>query len=174
MRLTNALPHTTRLFCLGIWACTSIVLCSQTSSKCRQTSLQRENWVSFSAQWLSTHVAGTKDHLCLWNKSSAEVRADPSLADELKHLLRPLWLQRRQRGSAEQRVRKQLAEKRESCDHRVGGRGSEGTKGSEHQESGWTWRDHRPGSEIMRWSACWSVHFYLQRVPCYLCSSHLL
>ncbi len=30
------------------------------------------------------------------------------------------------------------AEKRESCDHRVGGRGSEGTKGSEHQESGWT------------------------------------
>ncbi len=35
------------------------------------------------------------------------------------------------------------------------------TKGSEHQESGWTWRDHRPGSEIMRWSACWFVHFYL-------------
>ncbi len=36
------------------------------------------------------------------------------------------------------------------------------------------WRDHRPGSEIMRWSACWFVHFYLQWVPCYLCSSHLL
>ncbi len=102
---------------------------SQTSSKCRQTSLQRENWVSFSAQWLSTHVAGTKDHLCLGNKSSAEVSADPSLAEELKHLLRPLWLQRRQRGSAEQRVRKQQAEKRESCDHRVGGRGRRALKG---------------------------------------------
>ncbi len=59
------------------------MLCSQTSCKCRQTSLQRENWVSFSAQWLATHVAGTKDHLCLWKQSSAEVRADPSLAEEL-------------------------------------------------------------------------------------------
>ncbi len=28
-------------------------------------------------------MAGTKDHLCLWNKSSVEVRADPLLADEL-------------------------------------------------------------------------------------------
>ncbi len=108
------------------------------------------------------------------NKSSAEVRADPSTGRRIKHLLRPLWMQWRQRGSAEQRVRKQQAEKREPCDHRVGGRGSESTKESEHQESGWTWRDYWPGSEIMRWSACWFVHFYLQRVPCYLCSSHLL
>ncbi len=108
------------------------------------------------------------------NKSSAEGESRSVAGRRIKHLLRPLWKQRRHRGSAEQHVRKQQAEKRESCDHRDGGRGSEGTKGSEHQESGWTWRDHRPGSEIMRWSACWFVHFYLQWVPCYLCSSHLL
>ncbi len=30
-----------------------IVLCSPTGSKSRQTSIQGENWVSFSAQWLS-------------------------------------------------------------------------------------------------------------------------
>ncbi len=31
-----------------------------------KTPIQRENWVTFSAQWLSTHVAGTEDHLFLW------------------------------------------------------------------------------------------------------------
>ncbi len=177
--IRDAVNKRTAAYNEGIWAweyerVQSIVLCSQTSSKCRQTSLQRENWVSFSAQWLSTHVAGIKDHLCLWEQILRGGECRSVAGRIIKHLLRPLWLQRRQRGSAEQRVRKQQTEKRESCDHRVGGRGSEGTKGSEHQESGWTWRDHRPGSEIMRWSACWFVHFYLQRVPCYLCSSHLL
>ncbi len=70
------------------------------------------------------------------NKSSAEVRADPSLAEELN----TFYGRFESNGgiSAEQHVRKQQAEKRESCDHRDGGRGSEGTKGSEHQESGWT------------------------------------
>ncbi len=28
-------------------------------------------------------MAGTKDHLCLWKQILAEVRADPSLAEEL-------------------------------------------------------------------------------------------
>ncbi len=79
----------------------------------------------------------------------------------VKHILRPLWMQWLQRGSAEQRVRKQQAEKRESCDHCVGGRGSQGTKESEHQESGRTWRDYQPCSEVMRWSACWFVHLNL-------------
>ncbi len=104
------------------------VLCTQTSSKCRQTSLQRENWVSFSAQWLATHVAGTKDHLCLWKQILRGGECRSVAGWRIKHLLRPLWMQC---GSTEQRVRKQQAEKRESCDHRDGGRGSEGTKGSE-------------------------------------------
>ncbi len=39
---------------------------------------------------------------------------------QVKHILRLLWMQWRQRDSAEQHVRKQQAEKRESCDHRVG------------------------------------------------------
>ncbi len=43
----------------------SIVLCSPTCSKSRKTPIQGENWVTFSAQWLSTHVAGTEDHLFL-------------------------------------------------------------------------------------------------------------
>ncbi len=66
------------------------------------------------------------------NKSSAVVSADPSLAEELNTFYG------RFESNAEQRIRKQQAEKRGSCDHRDGGRGSEGTKGSEHQESGWT------------------------------------
>ncbi len=77
------------------------------------------------------------------NKSSAEVRADPLLADELNTFYGRGW-------------------------------GSQGTIESEHQESCRTWWNYWPCSEIMRWSACWFVHFYLQRVPCYLCSSHLL
>ncbi len=95
------------------------------------------------------------------NKSSAEVRADPSLAEELNTFYGRFESNGGIAALPSSNVRKQQAEKRESCDHRDGGRGSEGTKGSEHQESGWTWRDHRPGSEIMRWSACWFVHFYL-------------
>ncbi len=42
-----------------------------------------------------------------------------------------------------------------SEDHRVGGRGSEGTKESERQESSRTWWDYWPYSEALRWSACW-------------------
>ncbi len=110
-------------------------------------------------------MAGTKDHLCLWKQILRGGECRSVAGWRIKHLLRPLWLQRWQRDSAEQRVRKQQTEKRESCDHRDGGRGSEGTKGSEHQESGWTWRDYWPCPEVLRWSACWSVYFYLQRVP---------
>ncbi len=71
----------------------------------------------------------------------------------INHLLRPLWMQWRQRGSAEQHVRKQQAEKRESlwspCRRtRFGGPLREWTSGS-----GQTWRNYMPGSEIMRWSA---------------------
>ncbi len=36
-----------------------------------------------SAQWLSTHVAGLKTICSSGNNPSAEVRADPSLAEEL-------------------------------------------------------------------------------------------
>ncbi len=138
--------------------------------------LQRENWVSFSAQWLATHVGGTKDHLCLW-----------------KQILRGRWEQIRRwpknfntfygrfesnggiaalpsstSGST------QAGAKRESCDPPCRRTRFEGTKGSEHQESGWTWRDYWPCPEVLRWSACCFCLLYLQWVPCYLCSSHLL
>ncbi len=57
----------------------------------RQTSLQRENWVSFSAQWLATHVAGTKDHLCLWKQILRGGENRSVAGRRIKHLLRPLW-----------------------------------------------------------------------------------
>ncbi len=72
------------------------------------------------------------------NKSSAEVRADPSLAEELNTFYGRFESNGGIAALPSKHVRKQQAEKRESCDHRDGGRGSEGTKGSEHQESGWT------------------------------------
>ncbi len=71
------------------------------------------------------------------NNSSAGVRADPL-----------------------QRVRKQQTEQR-SCIHRAGGRGSEGTKESERQESSRTWWDYWPRSEVLCWSACWFVYIHI-------------
>ncbi len=62
------------------------------------------------------------------NKSFAEVRADPLLANELNTFYEHL-------------LRKQQTEQRWSCNHRVRGRGSEGTKESERQESTRTWWD---------------------------------
>ncbi len=88
------------------------------------------------------------------NKSSAEVRA-------VKHLLRPLWMQWRQRDSADQCVRKQQTEQRWSCSHCVGGRGSEGTKESERQESSRTWWDYWLCSEVLCWPACWFVYILI-------------
>ncbi len=81
-------------------------------SKSHQTSIQGENRVSFSAQWLSTHVAGTKDHLCLWKQILCGGESRSVAGRQIKHLLRPLWMQWRQRDSADQRVRKQQAEQR--------------------------------------------------------------
>ncbi len=75
---------------------------------------KRENWVSFSAQWLATHVAGTKDHLCLWKQILRGGESRSVAGRRIKHLLRPLWKQRRHRGSAEQHVRKQQAERSEN------------------------------------------------------------
>ncbi len=72
--------------------------------------IQGENWVSFSAQWLSTHVAGTKDHLCLWKQILHGGESRSVAGRRVKHLLRPLWMQWRQRDSADQRVRDQQAE----------------------------------------------------------------
>jgi len=93
------------------------------------------------------------------NKSSAEVRADSLLAKELNTFYgRMQW---RQRDSADQRVRKQQTEQWWSCYHRVGGRGSEGTKESEHQQSSRTWWEYWPCSEVLHWSACWFVYIHL-------------
>ncbi len=85
--LTNALPHTTRLFCLGIWASTRHCVMLSDGSKSRQTSIQGENWVSFSAQWLSTHVAGTKDHLCLWKQILRGGESRSVAGRQVKHIL---------------------------------------------------------------------------------------
>ncbi len=90
----------------------SIVLFSPTCSKSHQTPIQGENWVSFSAQWLSTHVAGTKDHLCLWKQIFRRGESRSVAGRRVKHLLRPLWMQWRQCDSADQRIRKQQAEQR--------------------------------------------------------------
>ncbi len=57
-------------------------------------------------------------------------------------------MQWRQRDSTDQRVRKQQTEQQWSCIHRVGGRGSEGTKESERHESSRQSRgDHRVGGQ---------------------------
>ncbi len=99
------------------------------------------------------------------NNSSAEVRADPLLAEELNtfygrfecnggSVTLPI--------SASGSSRKQQTEQRWSCNHRVGGRGSEGTKESERQKSSRTWWDYWPRSEVLRWLlACWFVYFHL-------------
>ncbi len=68
------------------------------------------------------------------NKSSAEVRADPLLAEKLNTFYGRFECNG---GSA----RKQQTEQCWSCYHRVVGRGSEGTKESELQESSLTWWD---------------------------------
>ncbi len=75
------------------------------------------------------------------NKSSAEVRADPLLADELNTFYG--------RFESDQRFRKQQTEQRWLCNHRVGGQGSVGTKESERQESSRTWWDYWPYSEVL-------------------------
>ncbi len=75
---------------------------------------------------------GLKTFCSSGNNSSAEVRADPLLAEELNTFYGRFECN----GgcvTADQRVRKQQTEQR--CYHRVGGRGSEGTKESERQES---------------------------------------
>ncbi len=170
MRLTNALPHTTRLFCLGIWAsikqsCYALRRAVSAAKHRYKERIESHFQLNDSRRMWQ----GLRTICAFGNKSSAVVSADPSLAEELNTFYGRFDYNG---GSAALPISasgSKQAEKRESCDHRDGGRGSEGTKGSEHQESGWTWRDHRPGSEIMRWSACWVVHFYLQRVPCYLC-----
>ncbi len=87
------------------------------------------------------------------NNSSAEVRADPLLADLLNTfygrfecncgVTLPISM-----------LGKQQTEQR-SCIHPVRGRGSEGTKESERQESSRTWWDYWPCSEVLRRSACW-------------------
>ncbi len=66
------------------------------------------------------------------NNSSAEVRADPLLAEELNTFYGRFECNGG--GTAVQRVRKQQTEQR-SCIHPVGGRDLEGTKESECQES---------------------------------------
>ncbi len=131
------------------------------ASKSCQTPIQGENWVSFSAQWLSTHVAGTEDHLCLWKQILRRGESRSIAGWRVKHLLRPLWMQSRLRDSADQRVRKQQAKQRKSCNHHVRERGSEGPKESERQESSRTWWNYWPCSEVLRWSARWFVYFNL-------------
>ncbi len=93
------------------------------------------------------------------NNPSAEVRADPLLAEELNTFNGRFECN----GGATLPIRrKQQTEQRcWSCYHRVGGRGSERIKESKHQESRRTWWDYRPRSEIMRRSACWFVYFHL-------------
>ncbi len=78
------------------------------------------------------------------NKSSAEVRADPLLADELN-----TFYDRFECNAVrlcDQCIRKQQTEQRWACYHRDGGLVSEGTKESEHQESSRTWWDYWPCS----------------------------
>ncbi len=95
------------------------------------------------------------------NNSSAEVSADPLLAEELNTFYGRFECNGGN-DSADQRVRKQHTEQRwRSCYHRVGGRGSERTKESKRQESRRTWWDYWPRSEILRRSACWFVYFHL-------------
>ncbi len=71
--------------------------CSPTCSKSHKTPIHGENWVTFSAQWLSTHVAGTEDHLFLWKYILRRGESRSVTGRRVKHLLRPLWMQRRQR-----------------------------------------------------------------------------
>ncbi len=93
------------------------------------------------------------------NNSSAEVRADPLLAEELNTFYGRFECNGG--ATADLRVRKQQTEQRCLCYHLFRGRRSEGTKESERQESCRTWWDYWPRSEVLCWSACWFVYFHL-------------
>ncbi len=88
------------------------------------------------------------------NNSSAEVRADPLLAEELNTFYGRFECNGGGATLPISVVRKQQTEQR-SCIHPVRGRGSERNKESEHQESSRTWWDYWPRSEVLCWSACW-------------------
>ncbi len=92
------------------------------------------------------------------NNSSAEVRADPLLAEDLNTFYGRFECNG---GGATlpSSVRKQQTEQRWLCYHLVRGRCSEGTKESERQER--TWWDYWPRSEVLCWSACWFVYIHL-------------
>ncbi len=81
--------------------------------KCRQTSLQERIESHFQLNDSRRMWQGLRTICAFGNKSSAEVRTDPSLAEELNTFY-AAWKQRRHRGSAEQHVRKQQAERSEN------------------------------------------------------------
>ncbi len=107
-----------------------------------RVTVQGDNWVTFQLNESRRMWQGLKTICSSGNNSSTKVRAYP-LGWRAKHLLRPLWMQWRRRNSADQRVRKQQTEQ-QSFIHPVRGRGSEGTKESERQESSRTWWDYWP------------------------------
>ncbi len=92
------------------------------------------------------------------NKSSAEVRADPLLADELNSFYGRF---ESNRGCAISASESGSQSSDNPVITSVGGWGSEGPKACERQESIRTWWDYWPCSEVLRWSTRWFVHFHL-------------
>ncbi len=85
------------------------------------------------------------------NNPSAEVSADPLLAEELN----TFYGRFKCNGSATLPISASGSSRQSSdVDHVI-------TVSSGHQESPRTWWDYRPRSEIMRRSACWFVYFHL-------------
>ncbi len=102
---------------------------------------------------------GLKSICSSGNNSSAEVRADPLLAEELN-----TFYGRFEFNGGATLPNSPSGSSRQSSDdyyHLVRGRCPEGTKKSERQESSRTWWDYWPRSEVLCWSACWFVYFHL-------------
>lgn len=112
----------------------------------------REHIVTFPAKWLPKYVARTKNYLCLWKQILCSCECRTIAGWQVKLFLGPFWMQPLQRESANLRVRERQSER--WCGHCVWGRGSEGPKARECQESSRSRWDSWPCSKDL----CWFVY----------------
>ncbi len=83
MRLTNALPHTTRLFCLGICASKAACYALRRAVGAAKHRYKERIESHFQLNDSRRMWQGLRTICAFGNKSSAVVSADPSLAEEL-------------------------------------------------------------------------------------------
>ncbi len=113
MRLTIALPHTMPVCCQEIWASTKHhATLSRRAIRAAKRRYSERIESHFQLNDSRRMWQGLKTICSSGNKSSAEVRADPLLAEELNNLLYGRFELQWRRDSAEQRVKKQQTEQR--------------------------------------------------------------